>query len=104
LLPHWRHNAPVVMGDRAFLLCDEGWKSDAPLLVCLDAVEGGILWQNPVDHLDAWPPDKQAEANTIRAIEIKRWRDHMTWWNKLYWDNEKTAGRCWRRMHGTASS
>ncbi len=89
LLPHWGHNAPVVMGDRVYLLCDEGWKSDAAELVCLDVRTGEILWQRPVDHLDAWPEPRATEAREIRAKELKRWREHMTWWNRFYWDNEK---------------
>jgi hypothetical protein len=91
LLPHWGHNAPVCVKDRVFVLCDEGWKSDAPLLVCLDAKDGKILWQKPVDHMDAWPPDKATVGRECRAKELKRWRDHMTWWNRFYWDNEKHA-------------
>ena len=86
-LPHWGHNAAVVMGDKVFLLCEEGAVSDAPLLVCLDAKKGGILWQQPVDHLDAWPDAKQTEAKELRRKELQRWREHMTWWNKLYWND-----------------
>ena len=75
------------MGDKVFLLCEEGAVSDAPLLVCLDAKKGGILWQQPVDHLDAWPDAKQTEAKELRRKELQRWREHMTWWNKLYWND-----------------
>jgi hypothetical protein len=91
LLPHWGHNAAGCVKDRVFVLCDEGWKSDAPLLVCLDVKDGRILWQKPVDHMDAWPSDKAKVGRECRAKEIKRWRDHMTWWNRFYWDNEKNA-------------
>jgi hypothetical protein len=91
LLPHWGHNSPVVANDRVFLLCEEGWKSDAPLLVCVDANSGKILWQQAVDHLDAWPEAKAKVGRECRAKELKRWRDHMTWWNRFYWDNEKHA-------------
>ena len=90
-LPHLGQNSPVVVKDRVFVLCEEGWKSDAPLLVCCDVKDGKILWQQPVDHLDAWPADKAAEARTWRAKEHARWRKAMTWWNKLYWDNEKNG-------------
>jgi outer membrane protein assembly factor BamB len=90
-LPHWGQNAPVVVQDRVFVLCDEGWKSDAPLLVCLDARDGKILWQQPVDHLDAWPADKAKVAKECRAKEVARYSKYMTWWNRLYWDNEKNG-------------
>ncbi len=91
LLPHWGHNAPVAMGGKVFLMCEEGWRSDAPVLVCLDIADGRILWQQPVDHLDAWPGAKAEQAKAMRAKELKRWHDHMTWWNRLYWDNAKHA-------------
>ena len=28
-LPHWEQNTPVAVKDRVFVLCEEGWKSDA---------------------------------------------------------------------------
>ena len=86
-LPHWGQNTPVAVKDRVFVLCQEGWKSDAPLLVCLDVKDGKILWQQPVDHLDAWPADKARVAKETRAKHLRYWREAMIWWNKLYWDN-----------------
>jgi hypothetical protein len=88
-LPDWGHNAAVVVGDRVFVLCAEGLKSDAPLLVCVDAKDGKVLWRQPVDHMDGWPADKAKVGKECRAKELKRWHEHMTWWNRLYWDNEK---------------
>jgi len=90
-LPHWGHNAPVVVGRKVFLLSAEGWKSDCPELVCLDAEKGDILWQRPVDHLDAWPADKAAEARAWRTKEHARWRKGMEWWHRLYWNSEKNS-------------
>ena len=87
-LPHWGQNTPIVAGTRVFVLCEEGWKSDAPLLVCLDVKDGKILWQQPVDHLDAWPADKAKTAKEIRAKHLKYWREAMTWWNRLFWNND----------------
>ena len=43
-LPHWGHNAPVVVGRKVFLLTAEGWKSDCPELVCLDAENNDYHW------------------------------------------------------------
>ncbi len=51
--PHWRMSAPIVVNNRVFLMCDDGWKDDAPLLLCFDADIGRELWQRPVDNLDA---------------------------------------------------
>jgi outer membrane protein assembly factor BamB len=101
-LPHLGQNTPVAVKDpsspdgsaaagRVFVLCEEGWKSDAPLLVCCDVKDGKILWQEPVDHLDAWPADKAKVAKETRAKHLRYWREYMTWWNKLYWDNEKNT-------------
>jgi hypothetical protein len=107
LLPARGNNAPVAMGDRVYLLCDEGFTSDAPQMICLDAKTGRILWKRPVDHLDAWPPDRRAEAKAMRGRELKRWRDYMMWWNRMYWDNEKNKAvvhdpATWRKLRAQA--
>lgn len=91
LLPNWGNNAPIAVGDKVLVLCNEGWKSNAPLLVCLDARDGKILWQKEVDHMDAWPQDQAAIGKECRAKELARWRKYMGWWNKLYWDNSLHA-------------
>jgi outer membrane protein assembly factor BamB len=90
-LPHWGQNAPVVVKDRVFVMCDEGWKNDAPVLLCLDVNTGKILWQREVDHLDAWPADKAAEGRTWRAKDHEYWRAYMRAWNALYWDDVKNG-------------
>ena len=90
-LPHWGQNAPVVVRDRVFVMCDEGWKNDAPVLVCLDANSGRIRWQQQVDHLDAWPADKAAEGRKWRAMDHECWRAYMRAWNALYWDDTKNG-------------
>lgn len=91
LLPNWGNNAPIAVGDKVLVLCNEGWKFNAPLLVCLDARDGKILWQKEVDHMDAWPQDQAAIGKECRAKELARWRKYMGWWNKLYWDNSLHA-------------
>ena len=106
-LPHWGHNTPVVMGDRVFLLCEEGAGSEAALLVSIDAVTGTMLWQGTVDHLDAWPEPRRSEAKDMRARELRRWREYMTWWNRLFWNNERNRPALhdeatWNRIHGEA--
>ena len=90
-LPHWGQNAPVVVRDRVFVLCDEGWKHDAPVLVCLGAGDGKVLWQQLVDHLDAWPADRAAAGRKARAKTLEYWRTFMRAWNALYWDNERNG-------------
>jgi len=90
-LPAWGANAPIVVKDKVFVMCQEGGAIEAPQLLCLDVNTGKLLWQQPVDHLDAWPEAKQKEAKEIRRKEFARWSDYMRWWNKLYWDNAKNT-------------
>lgn len=87
-LPSWGNNSPVVMGNQVYVMCEPSEGYNAPSLLCFSAVDGKQLWQQPVDHLEAWPAEKQADAKRVRAIEIKRWADFMRWWNKFYWNNE----------------
>ncbi len=88
-LPHWGNNTPVAVKDFVFVLCDEGWKHEAPQIVCLSAKDGRILWQAGVDHLDAWPAEKAKVGRELRAKNQDLWRRYMVWWNRLYWDNDK---------------
>jgi hypothetical protein len=70
-------------------MCEEGWKDDSPTLVCLDVKDGKILWQQPVDHMDAWPAEKAAEGRNWRARNHDLWRSFMRHWNRVFWDNQK---------------
>jgi len=88
-LPNWGANAPIVLKDRVFVLCQEGVDIECPQLLCLDANTGKLLWQKPVDHLDAWPEAKAKEAKEMRRKEHLRWAKYMRWWNKLFWDSER---------------
>jgi outer membrane protein assembly factor BamB len=87
-LPNWGGNAPIVVKDRVFVMCQEGVDIECPQLLCLDVNTGNILWRKPVDHLDAWPVEKATEAKAMRRQEHVRWAKYMRWWNKIYWDNQ----------------
>ena len=83
-LPHWGNNAPLAVGDKVFVMTEPGWKHDAPQLVCLSIASGEILWQGDVDHLNALSGSTQKEAKEARAKELKRFREYMHWWNRIY--------------------
>ena len=42
---------------------------------CITAIDldGEILWQKPVDHMEAWPEEKARIGKECRARELKRW-------------------------------
>lgn len=71
-LPSWGHGSPIVVGGKVFVLCELTPANDFPLLVCLDAETGKLLWQRQVDHLSATglPPAQQEEVR-------KTWHDYI---------------------------
>ena len=71
-LPSWGHGSPVATRDRVFVVCEHGPKNDFPVLVCLNAEDGKILWQRELDHLDKLISDPK-ECDQIR----QDWRDRM---------------------------
>lgn len=79
-LPNYGNASPIVVGDRAFVMCEPGWPegNDAPQLVCIDADSGEILWQRLVDHFAALPGGQSARAAALRrelyAARIKSYR------------------------------
>lgn len=87
-LPNWGHGSPVVVGSLAFVLSEPGWKSDWPVLTCLDTATGKVSWERVVNHLPATglPAAQQAE------IAAKWGEFHQTWRN-LYTVFAETAGK-----------
>ncbi len=76
-LPHAGNGSPICVGRRVFVLCEPGWTSDAPLLVCVDADSGKPLWQRDVDHFDLLPPEEQKQAKATRARWFEKYRTGM---------------------------
>lgn len=96
-LPHWGPSSPVAWDDRVYVITDEGWPGDTPLLVCVSIAKGEMLWQAPIDNLDdpeRWPAAKARAAKAWRKKHFELRRAYMTWWNKLYWDN---ATNTWKK-------
>jgi outer membrane protein assembly factor BamB len=59
-LPNWSNSSPIVVGGKVFVMSEP--VEYAPVLLCLDADSGTILWQRTVDHLDAIPVADQERA------------------------------------------
>lgn len=58
--PSWGH--PIVVGDRVFVNADPNW------LICVNARDGKILWQQAVDHTTKMSPDQAKQAVAERAF------------------------------------
>ena len=78
-LPNWGNGSPLVIGGRAFVLSEPGWKHDWPVLTCLDVKTRKVLWEREVNHLPATglPAQRQAEV-------AKQWHDFHATWRDLY--------------------
>ena len=87
-----QNNGAVVIKEKIYLMYEDGWKADAPMLLCLDAHTGKTLWEKPVDYLDALSVEEQATAKKARALEHERYR-RMTLWNELHWNNDENRQR-----------
>ncbi|MEI8123054.1 MAG: PQQ-binding-like beta-propeller repeat protein [bacterium] len=83
-LPNHSNSSPIVVGKKAFVVCDGGWPegSDCPVLVCIDTDTGKQLWQKPIDPYDNLP---EAEAKEARADRATYWQEYRTI-NQLVWD------------------
>lgn len=69
------HTSPVCVGHRVFVMCEPGWEHDSPLLVCIDARDGKVLWQREVDQFSQLPDDQRQEAAALRTRFFELWRE-----------------------------
>ena len=78
-LPNWSNGAPTAVKDRVFVLSEPGWRHDWPVLTCIDAASGKVLWEREVNHLPATglAPARQAEV-------ARQWHDFHAAWRDLY--------------------
>jgi hypothetical protein len=67
-LPGRSHSGPVVLGERIFV------SSEPDALVCLNAKDGRILWQNQVGYAEVFGPEKAEKiaADGRKARELER--------------------------------
>ncbi len=61
-LPVWSNSSPLYVSGKVFVTCEVGPENVFPLLVCLDAQTGKILWKRPIDHLPAITADADKQA------------------------------------------
>ena len=78
-LSNWSNGSPIAVKDRVFALSEPGWRHDWPVLTCLDAASGKVLWEREVNHLPATGLDAARQAEVAR-----RWHDFHAVWRDLY--------------------
>jgi len=67
-LPSWGHGSPLAVGGRVFVLCETGPDNLFPLLLCIDADSGKVLWQREIDHLPAITDDPARQEDLRRRV------------------------------------
>jgi len=78
-LPNWGHGSPIVVKDRAFVLSEPGWKSDWPVLTCIDTKSGKVLWEREVNHLPSTGLDSSKQQESAA-----KWHDFHALSRDLY--------------------
>lgn len=71
LMPNFSNSSPIVIGKRVYAMSDPKLGTYAPLLVCLDANTGKILWEREIDHTELLP-------EKVRAGVQKDWLELRT--------------------------
>ncbi len=67
-LPVWSNSSPLFVAGKVFVTVETGPENVFPMLICLDAATGRILWQREVDHLSAITSDKAKQAELRKKI------------------------------------
>ena len=108
-MPNWGHSCPIEVpspvpgaGARVFVMVEPGWKSDWPVLLCLDARDGRELWRREVNHLAAAVPDparRQQIAATWHEL-LGRYREAYTLFNGYFYSKDREAGAAAFERHG----
>jgi outer membrane protein assembly factor BamB len=78
-LPNWGAGAPIAVKDRVFAMCEPGWKSDWPVLLCLDATDGTVLWRKEINHL---PATRLTEAEQKEVATA--WHEYLEKYHTAY--------------------
>jgi len=79
-LPNWSNSSPIVVGKRVFLMAEP--TNTAPILLCLDAVTGKILWQREVDHLDLLSEPEKSEIKKLWSDALGKCRQTLRLWSE----------------------
>lgn len=85
-LANWSYSHPVVAGGRVFLMTEPGWKHDFPVLNCLDADSGEVLWQREVNQLPVTglPEARQEEVLAEYGEKLAKWRQSYRLFHKWH--------------------
>lgn len=78
-VPNLGNAAPIVAGNRVFVLSEPGWTHDLPVISCYDADTGKVVWEKEIDHLSLTVKD-EAERQKIRD----HWHKHLAWIRDYY--------------------
>jgi outer membrane protein assembly factor BamB len=70
-LPNWGLGCPIVVKDRVYVVSEPDRDHDFPVLLCLSATDGKVLWQREIPH----ETDKVARD---------AWHDHLVALRNLY--------------------
>jgi outer membrane protein assembly factor BamB len=77
--PNLGCGAPVVAGDRVFVLSEPGWTHDLPVISCYSLADGKTLWEKEIDHLHLTVTN-DAERAKVR----EEWHKHLAWIRDYY--------------------
>jgi hypothetical protein len=70
-LPNWCNGSPIVVAGKAFAVSEP--LEYSPILTCVDAETGKVLWQRDLDAVVCLPRQQQEEA---RALARRMWKWH----------------------------
>ena len=75
-LPNFGNGSPIVVGRKAFVVCEAGWPegADCATLLCFDAATGKELWKRELDEFATMPPDRAKQAREVRKEYYRRMR------------------------------
>jgi outer membrane protein assembly factor BamB len=76
-LPNWSNSSPIVTRGRVFVISEA--RAGFPVLFCINARTGEIMWQREIDHLDALPPVRQREAREHWRKTFAAWPRFVQW-------------------------
>ncbi len=71
-LPNWNLASPVTAKDRVFVMSEPDRDHDFPVLLCISAKDGKVLWQREIEH-------------DVDQVVRQAWREHLVALRNLNW-------------------
>jgi hypothetical protein len=103
-LPNWGNSSPIAIGGRVFVTCEGGWESVWPVLVCLDAASGKVLWQRELDHLDQLPDGQGPKAREAWQRYRLFVREALRWGYASQYEGKGIEASKWWADHNCQGS